>query len=208
MTPPHYTFAILLTVLIASVGMFVANVWRSVHKREWLELKEWTRRNGMRVRQQQQGGSLPLPAVLKDLLPGATVTSLIHDADDRHVFVSAGWRNDHWHLLILSTPARWSSPAGLRPVLPGTGQLVKLLPLLEYPSLPGSERFITHAAALRPARVLAESHARALLPPDVGLLLKDGYLILDFSSRPFDPLEFSRLLPLGDQLVAHLPASP
>ena len=56
------------------------------------------------------------------------------------------------------------------------------------------------------ARRLYRSHLRALLPPDVGLLLHGEHLVLDFSARHFDALELSRMLALADQIVAHVPA--
>jgi hypothetical protein len=45
----------------------------------------------------------------------------------------------------------------------------------------------------------------ALLPPDVGLLLAGENLVLDFSTRPFDPLELQRVDALAEQIVMHLP---
>jgi hypothetical protein len=47
---------------------------------------------------------------------------------------------------------------------------------------------------------------RALTPPNVGLLLHGQRLILDFSHRPFDEIELTRMTSLAEQLVAHLPA--
>jgi hypothetical protein len=47
---------------------------------------------------------------------------------------------------------------------------------------------------------LAESPAQGLLPPDIGLLLIDRMLILDFSGRRFDPVEFDRMLVLAGQI--------
>jgi hypothetical protein len=45
----------------------------------------------------------------------------------------------------------------------------------------------------------------ALLPADIGLLLVEQNLVLDFSSRPFDPLEMQRIDALAEQIVLHLP---
>ena len=50
------------------------------------------------------------------------------------------------------------------------------------------------------ARDLARSTLMALLPPDLGLLLVGRHLLLDFSARPFDPIEFGRMIALADQL--------
>jgi len=35
--------------------------------------------------------------------------------------------------------------------------------------------------------------------------LRDHYLMVDFSARPFDPLEVERLDDLAEQLTVHLP---
>ena len=42
----------------------------------------------------------------------------------------------------------------------------------------------------------------ALLPHDLGLVLQGRRLILDFSTRPFDGIELSRIVALVEQLAA------
>ena len=56
------------------------------------------------------------------------------------------------------------------------------------------------------ARVVSKSMLRSLLPADLGLLLHGRRLVLDFSDRPFDAIEFGRMLALADQLVTRMPA--
>ena len=68
-----------------------------------------------------------------------------------------------------------------------------------------TERFILYGAESRAARSLGKSSVAALLPPDVGLLLIEQNLVLDFSTRPFDPLELERVDALAEQIVLHLP---
>ncbi|HEX8911338.1 MAG TPA: hypothetical protein VF796_03185, partial [Humisphaera sp.] len=57
----------------------------------------------------------------------------------------------------------------------------------------------------RVATTLATSSVRGLLPPDVGLLLVGRHLVLEFSDRPFDAIEFNRMIAVAGQVVAHLP---
>jgi len=68
-----------------------------------------------------------------------------------------------------------------------------------------SERFTLYGEQATAARAVASSALRGLLPPDIGLVLLDHYLMLDFSARPFDPLELERLDDLAEQLTVNLP---
>ena len=51
------------------------------------------------------------------------------------------------------------------------------------------------------ARLMAASPARGLLPADIGLIVHGPYITLDFSVRPFDAIEFDRMLAVMEQLV-------
>ncbi|HEY8666645.1 MAG TPA: hypothetical protein VIL86_08280, partial [Tepidisphaeraceae bacterium] len=94
---------------------------------------------------------------------------------------------------------------GMRPAQHSTS-LLDHFSLSSFPTLLAPERFVIYAADSAPARMLANSGLRTLLPPDVGLLLIGNILLLDFSTRPFDTIEFGRLIALANQLVSHLPA--
>jgi hypothetical protein len=72
--------------------------------------------------------------------------------------------------------------------------------------LGAGERYLVVGVDKSAARVLARSSIRGLLPADVGLLLHGRELLLDFSTRRFDEIEFGRMIALADQLVANLPA--
>jgi len=69
------------------------------------------------------------------------------------------------------------------------------------------ERFVIFGTDSATARRLSASPIRALLPPDVGMLLHGSRLVLDFSNRPFDAVEFSRVIVLADQIANRLPVS-
>jgi hypothetical protein len=92
-------------------------------------------------------------------------------------------------------------PAGLRPahVRPGCS-VIDLFKLTPFHSL-GNDRFAVHASEGRTANRLANSSVRALLPPDVGLLMHGRVILLDFSSRPFDPIELDRMIALAEQIA-------
>ena len=75
-----------------------------------------------------------------------------------------------------------------------------------YPRMGDVARFIVFGTDSQAARMLSKSETRALLPPDIGLLLHGRHLVLDFSARPFDGIELGRMVALADQLVQHLPA--
>jgi hypothetical protein len=77
--------------------------------------------------------------------------------------------------------------------------------LEEMRAMAPTERFVLYGAEARAARALGKSSVAALLPADVGMMLVDKNLVLDFSSRPFDPLELERIDALAEQIVTHLP---
>jgi hypothetical protein len=68
-------------------------------------------------------------------------------------------------------------------------------------------RFVVFGSDSHAARILSKSEARALLPPDIGLILHGQHLVLDFSARPFDGIELGRMVALADQLAGHLPTT-
>jgi hypothetical protein len=115
--------------------------------------------------------------------------------------MEAKGKTPRWRVLAWRMPegiVAWP-PTGLRPVA-HTVSLVDLPALSSFPSLPGTERFVVFGAESAPAKLLAESPAQGLLPPDIGLLLVGQVLILDFSGRRFDPVEFDRMLALAGQI--------
>ncbi len=93
-------------------------------------------------------------------------------------------------------------PAGLRP----TNAKHSFLDLFSLSSFTGggTDRFVLFASDTEAAREFPTHAVRSLTPPDVGILVQDGVLVLDFSSRPFDDLEFSRMNALADQLAQKL----
>ena len=104
-----------------------------------------------------------------------------------------------WHLLICESPLAWN-PAGLRPVN-AERSLLDLFALNAFPSLLPPERFVAMGIDSRDAKRIAASPARGLLPADIGLMVHGPYLTLDFSARPFDAIEFDRMLIIMEQVL-------
>jgi len=109
----------------------------------------------------------------------------------------------HWHVLVRTVESEWP-PTGLRPAS-AAASLLDVFPLASFPLMGPTDRFVVYGTDSAPARRLHKSHVRALLPPDVGVLLYGRHLVLDFTNRPFDTIEFGRMIALADQIVAHLP---
>ena len=202
----------LLVLLGASAATFWALVRRWESHRQWLALAEWGRERGFRA-QALDAEHLPPPLnamnarhVSVRLSVGSEDTRLIQ-------FQSAAVQQPDgtpgttgtlvWNLLVRRLPTSWH-PSGLRP----TGLRVSALDLFSlssFPLLGTTERFMVFGTDSAAARALSESMTRSLLPPDVGLLLHGNALVLDFSDRPFDEIEFNRMLLLADQLAEKLP---
>jgi hypothetical protein len=114
--------------------------------------------------------------------------------------VSRGDVVQHWHALV-RTVEQYSTPIALRPV-GAQHSLVDLMHLTLFPKLSSQTRFAVYGLRATDARELAGGAARALLPPDIGLIRNADAVILDFTSRPFDPVEFSRVCAIAEQIVA------
>jgi hypothetical protein len=111
-------------------------------------------------------------------------------------------RSHTWHVYMRPIGASWS-PTGLRPTV-NARSILDLFSLTSFPLLGATDRFVVYGTESQAAERLSGSMARGLLPPDIGVLLYADRLLLDFSSRPFDEIEFNRMLALAQQLEQHL----
>ena len=109
-----------------------------------------------------------------------------------------------WNIILRNLPSSWPTTA-LRPTSHEVS-VVDLFSLSSYPSLMPSQRFMIFGQEAHAAKSLAESTIPALLPADIALVLDGNHLILDFTARPFDEIEFERLIRLSDQLIPRLVA--
>jgi len=203
---PHPSPAVLLTlalILGASLWVFATLVRRETRRRRLVALAHWARSHGMRL----HGAGGEAPAVLKPFNPkirrtlsGRGITLAQIETADTAATVPTSKRR--WNLILRDLSGAWPATA-LRPTAHDLS-LVDLFSLSSYPSLMPSERFMVFGAEARAAKALAESTAPALLPPDLGLIVSGHCLILDFSSRHFDEIEFGRLIDLAEQLAPRL----
>ena len=104
-----------------------------------------------------------------------------------------------WNLLIRELTTA-QNPAGLRPAS-ATHSFLDLFSLNGFPSLLPPERFVAFAVDSKDAKAMAASTARGLMPADIGLLVHGPYVTLDFSARPFDAIEFDRMLAIMEQVA-------
>ena len=217
---PRFSPLVLLTLLVllgVSAAVFVWQVRRWTAQPGWRALLDWSRERGFRLSRPQAPPREPF-----DRFAGALMTTLLESEQTRAMQLevppmaaptpaaaggpgagAAGVEPSRWHLLVRQLGSAWPA-TGLRPAhLPAS--LLDQFSLSSYPRMGETDRFIVFGTDSAAARVLSKSHARALLPPDIGLLLHGRHLVLDFSTRPFDGIELGRMVALADQLVRHLP---
>jgi hypothetical protein len=199
----------MLTALAASSGCFAWLCRRWTTGRPQSGLNDWACDRRFRL---DRMPSARLPAGLSLLLAAdprvdvALVRGPVTVVRLTTTSAARGYR-PLWHLLVRTTDRSTSTdPAGLRPVVAPVGRsMIDLLPSLTgYPSLLPPDRFAVHATDVKPARHLAASAARGLLPHDVGLLVHGPVVILDFTNRPFDGVEFDRMLVVAEQVAGHM----
>lgn len=211
--PAEFSWYVLLALIagfLGSLGVYLAIVRRWTTRRHWVAMSDWARQNGFHLRETDQDALPPPLTNLPELDPQIQLslskdqTTLLQMDTDSTPASRSPERAARWHLLVRRIESAWP-PTGLRPVAHQTS-LLDIFSLSSFPSLGEVGRFVIFSSDSIVARSLADSSIGALLPPDVGLLLHGQYLLLDFSTRPFDRLEFGRMIALADSLLAHLPA--
>ena len=210
--PPSFSPVVLLTLLavvVASSVTFWLLLRRATSHRQWVAFSDWARDHRFRFDRAppdvlpppfhvlQNTSALVRISLTKD---GTTLLQLEAGSGPR----AAGDRRVVCNLLVRDVPFDWP-PTGLRPAN-ATASVLDLFSLSSFPTLGATERFVAFGTDSAAARVVSKSMLRSLLPPDVGLLLVGRQLVLDFSDRPFDAIEFGRMLALADQLAGRLPA--
>jgi hypothetical protein len=211
---PGFSFLILMALVVvfgASVAMYALLVRRWTTRRNWVSLTEWAWERRMKLAKDLS--QLPPPidrlaergAIVRlrvdDPRTATMVVQFQTEAHSTTATARAAGEADHpcWNVLIrrLSRP---HAPAALRPTH-AASSAVELFRLAPFHGL-SNDRFVVLAVDGRTASKLARSSARALLPADVGLLLHDDWIMLDFSARPFDPIELDRMLSVAEQVAA------
>ncbi len=116
--------------------------------------------------------------------------------------VARDTRVQTWHVLVRHVDG-YSTPIALRPATAAVS-LVDLMQLQLFPKLSSETRFNVYGLRAIDARQLATGPSRALLPPDIGLIRNADAIILDFTTRPFDPVELSRVCDVAKQIAEQL----
>jgi hypothetical protein len=192
-------FTLLLLVLLfgLSLGMFMILERRWTTQRKWVELREWARSRGLRMR---RSGHVP-EALAMITFAQPWVRLLFWDEGMSLLQLQTMQPEARgWNVLVARCVGWRGGPAAIRPV----HQPASLMDLLNLPVVPtpvGTARFVALARETRSARMLVSSPVRGLIPPDVGLLRTEQWLVLDFSTRPFDPVELDRMLELARQII-------
>lgn len=200
-------FLSLIAIIAASSGIFWLLVRRWTTQRHWVALTDWADENRFKLHGEDRAVG---PDILKSLTqPPPKVLVSLNDVDTGIVQIEAqppvgkGTQLVRWNLLVRKLARPWAT-TGFRPA--GSGRsILDYFKLEEMRAMAPTERFVLYGAEARAARALGKSSVAALLPPDVGMMLSGENLVLDFSSRPFDPLEFQRVDALAEQIVLHLP---
>jgi hypothetical protein len=216
MLPPPFSPWVLLglvAVLAMSCLMFWAHVRRWTQNRHWIALRDWAADHGFRL-YRAKDASVPVPLAALTLPPpnalialGGRRTAILQL--DTPAIATAGQvvaEGRRWNALVREIDADWA-PTALRPAT-HEHSLVDLFGLQSFPALLSSERYTIHGQESAAARAVVSSMLMALLPKDLALILHGRRLVIDFSTRPFDGIELSRLVALADQLATHLPAPP
>lgn len=209
MAPPFsiWVFLGLLGVLLASCAMFWAHVLRWTHNHLWVALGDWANRNGFKLRRAKRAQvpqflrqlTSPPPRALVSLVGRrTTIVQIETPAPD-----GAANGPQRWNVLVREIKVDWP-PTALRPAL-HERSLIDLFRLSSFPALLSSERYTLHGIDAPAARAVVSSVLMGLLPHDLGMLLYGKRLVLDFSTRPFDGIELSRMVSLVEQLVERLP---
>jgi hypothetical protein len=205
--------ATLLFMLGSSAATFRFLVRRWESHRESLALADWAREHEFR---KAQGEASNLPRALDVLatreleirvcLVGEGLMLLqVQTAPIRPPGGMPGASGRAtWNLLVRRLSTEWL-PTGLRPSA-ANASLLDFYSLSSFPLLGSTERFTLFGTDSIAAARLSQSMTRSLLPPDIGLLLHGHEMVLDFSDRPFDEIEFNRMLSLANQIAQKLPA--
>lgn len=200
----------MVVILAASVWVFATLVRRQTQHRKMLALSQWAKSQQIRLTDPAAlDAATALPALaafapkISMLLNGQAMTiAQVRTENTLPSATPAASGTAQWHLLQLPLEDQWPT-TGLRPAVHARS-LIDLFGLTSFPSLVADRRFMMFGQEARAATALARSAVSKILPADVGLLLHEHYLILDFSSRPFDEIEFARLVEIARQLLPRL----
>lgn len=195
MTPDYLILTSLGLMFLGSFVIFSYLVHRETHRRSDALLLDWARSKQMTRLDRERGVPPPLEAwdhrgisLLTGFTGGAITVARVQ--------TSEGLK---WNCLIRHLES--SAPvSGVRSVEATS----TLLDLIDLPILPGQaqqHRVVAMGHDIASARALMDRVA-PLIPADLSLIRFDRHVLIDFSGRPFDPVELTRITQLTEQLVA------
>lgn len=200
--PDPIIVVVLLAILAASSVIFFVSVHRETTHRAQLRLAEWAEQNRFARMNAEFGPPRPVDRVAG---PAMSLTVGLYDWNTKLVHLRSSAPDPgepplQWNLAIRHL-ATMSPPVGLRST-EAARSIVDLFNLEPSPRQAAGARFTIVGEDLIASARLADGSSRALLPADLSLLRIDDYLVLDFSHRPFDPIELGRILALLDQMAS------
>ncbi|MCS7032827.1 MAG: hypothetical protein NZ561_02405 [Phycisphaerae bacterium] len=203
MTFSWTTFLILLFTVVVTFAMTGILAARWTTWRRYFALRDWARSRRLRLLRRDQ---MPedLPEGLAILRPPLRLRW--HLTDGCLTLMRAHRAERTCNLLLLRIAGGWPA-TGLRSARRQWTAL-DWLELFSFPSSHGAQRFTLHGREPIAARRLSDSLVRGLLPPDLSILLDGNVMLIDFSDRPFDPIELDRIITLSRQIAAALPPVP
>lgn len=195
-----FTFLGLAALVLAAFAMTAFLSSRYTSWRRHFVMRDFAASRGMKL---VRSKALPelLPARITGITPRPGARWHFSDGTLSLVRLQAG--SDTFNVVLVKIASDWPATA-LRPSAQAYSLFDKL-ELFSYPSSYSTLRFTLHGLDPPAARTLSDSPCRGLLPADLGLLLEGTVMLIDFSSRPFDPIELGRMIALGRQLAGVVP---
>ena len=191
---------VVLLIVLASTGVLLELIRRQTKQRVRFRLRDWAAANGLAY---LRPGQSSMPKPMDELVAmGRSIVVRSHFADGRgvHLLQFEVDQNESFNVLIMRRETD-NPRVGLRP----TGAQQSLCDLFEMPSAPRQIpgiRFTICGEDWLATRELADGMARGLLPGDLSLVRTLRHLLIDFSSRPFDEIELTRVRSLATQMAS------
>jgi hypothetical protein len=217
--PATFSFGVLFTliaILLLSGRVFYVLTRQWTTHRPVEALQEWASDQGFKLQIKPKAKLPPALSSVENLQPEVEITlaggamQLIRlSTDARPASPRPTWNLLIHESAVSQTPVGLQPaglhptglrPAGLRPAT-ASSSFLDLFSLSGFPSLLPPDRFVVFATEAKDARAMAASPARGLLPADIGFMVYGPYTALDFSTRPFDTIEFDRMRAILEQLV-------
>lgn len=203
MLPPDpIVLLTLVAIVAASSVIFWIGIRRETIHRAQHALDDWAEQNRFERMNLEFGPPRPLDR-LQDVSMRLTIGLFGHTTKFVHLRVPPDASTDgaptHWNLAIRKLNTT-SPPAGLR-ATDAARSILDYFKLEVSARQTATGRFTILGDDLLATRRLADGSSKALLPGDLSLLRIDEFLVLDFSGRPFDPIELTRMLAVIDQLA-------